>query len=85
MITKNEQDKMWFDLELIPGTKFRLNDPVVIMQGSHQGQEGCVISLESLVDDPVYLVELESGEDIKIQESFLSSNLRASDQGRAYD
>lgn len=69
----SEMDKLWYSFKLIPGIKFMLNDSVEITKGNYSGQRGAVISLESIYPEPMYLVELSSGEQVNLMESFLQS------------
>ena len=54
------------------GVSFGHNDAVEIMGGEHAGDSGSIVSLEELGEDPLYLVELASGQDAFIRQSFLS-------------
>ena len=53
------------------GVSFEHNDAVEIIGGEHAGDSGFVVSLEELGEDPLYLVELGSGQDAFIRQSFL--------------
>ena len=71
-----EIDDKWFSSELIDGVSFKLNDSVSVIAGPHAGKSGAVISLNRLIPEPEYLVELGSGSgDIKA----FQSNLRKLD------
>jgi len=71
-----EVDDKWFSNESIDGVSFKLNDSVSVIAGPHAGKSGTVISLNRLIPEPEYLVELGSGAgDIKA----FQSNLRKLD------
>ncbi len=53
----------------IGGLHFEHNDYVKIVTGEDKGQTGSLISVEELSEDPVYVLELESGSDIRIKQS----------------
>lgn len=55
----------------IHGVALQHNDYVKVIGGQHASDSGSIVSVESLGRDPVYLVELESGEDQLIQQSCL--------------
>ena len=44
---------------------------VSVIEGSHLGAAGFIISVEDLGTDPLYLVELETGEEALISQSSL--------------
>jgi len=56
----------------ITGVKFEHDDPVKVTGGKHVGDSGAIISVEDIDTDPVYLVELSSGRDALIPQSFLA-------------
>ena len=47
------------------------NAAVKVLSGEYQGEEGSIVSLERIGTDPVYLVELASGEEALISQSSL--------------
>jgi hypothetical protein len=50
-----------------------MNDPVDVIAGGHQGRVGAVISIESVGDDPEFLVEFgDTGEDAVLRYSTLN-------------
>ena len=55
----------------IPGVSFQHNDVVKVVAGPHAPNSGSLVSVEELGADPVYLVELDSGEDQLIPQSCL--------------
>lgn len=63
----------WMAGHDLEGVQFRLNDAVEVVNGAEVGARGSVISLETLTDDPTYLVELSDGTD----RTFPQSALRA--------
>lgn len=52
----------WFQGDLISGISFSLNDTAVITGGPRAGEAVAVISLEALEPEPIYLVEVLSGQ-----------------------
>ena len=64
---------LWFRQQPIPGTTYLLNDPVRIVSGAHAGSSGAVIALLELEPEPLYLVELGTGGDVRVPESVLSA------------
>lgn len=67
----HEQHNDFFAHKPLAGVRFEHDDAVDIIDGDHAGHSGAIISLEQLGDDPIYLVELGSGEDVVISQSFL--------------
>jgi ribosomal protein S4E len=55
----------------LPGVAFEHNDTVAVMGGAHAGDSGSIVSVEELGQDPIYLVELSSGQDAVISQSLL--------------
>ena len=55
----------------LPGVAFEHNDAVEIIDGEHIGGSGSIVSVDELGENPVYLVELGSGQDAVINQSFL--------------
>jgi hypothetical protein len=79
---KAERDFLWSQEALIPGTAFRLNDPVHILRGTNAGSGGSVISLLELDPEPRYLVELgQSGKNVELNQSDLVSALAVHPNG----
>ena len=65
-------DQAWFQFQAIPGIAFKLNDPVRITTGEHQGMLATVITLLQRQPEPVYLVELgATGIELEMPESAL--------------
>ena len=48
---------------------FKHNDPVRIVAGEHKGKNGSLVSVEELGEDPLFVLELESGFDIRVRQS----------------
>jgi len=67
----HEQHNDFFAHTPLPGVRFEHNDAVEIVGGDHLGESGSIVSVELLGDDPHYLVELGSGQDAVISQSFL--------------
>ena len=55
----------------VSGVPLALNDYVNVIEGDHAGDSGSVINLEEVGADPIYLVELESGEHVLVAGSHL--------------
>jgi ribosomal protein S4E len=53
----------------IEGVAFEHDDYVLVIAGEHKGDKGSIVSVEELGEDPVYLVELESGGDVCLSQS----------------
>jgi len=53
----------------IEGVRFEHNDYVRIVAGEHKGKNGSLVSVEELGDDPLFLLELESGFDVHVRQS----------------
>ncbi|MCG8685945.1 MAG: hypothetical protein MI892_13785 [Desulfobacterales bacterium] len=68
-----EIDDLWYTFQKISGVEFMLNDSVSIIKGKKTGSVGAVISLNSLLPEPNYLVELSTGEDVDVFESQLEA------------
>jgi hypothetical protein len=55
--------------ELLPGVAFRHNEFVKVISGENIGSAGSLVSVEALGDDPIFLLELESGSDVRVRQS----------------
>ena len=55
----------------LPGLRFKHNDYVRVVAGTHAGTVGSLISVEDLGSDPVFLIELDSNKDALVQQSSL--------------
>jgi hypothetical protein len=56
---------------VLPGVSVPHNAPVRMRKGAYALQVGSTISLETLGDDPCYLVELADGRDVLVSQSEL--------------
>lgn len=61
----------WLRGERLPGVAFALHDPVAIAGGSRDGQTGRVLLLLAVAPQPLYLVALDGGGDLKIRQDAL--------------
>ena len=66
-----EQSNNFLAGKRIQGIALQHNDYVKVVSGSCAPNAGSLISVEELGEDPLYLVELESGEDKLIRQSNL--------------
>ena len=67
-------DDDWYAGQTVRGGRFRHNESVRVIAGEHAGKFGALISVESLKPEPVYLVELASGEgDVLLPDSDLEA------------
>lgn len=55
----------------VSGVPLALHDYVNVIEGEHAGDSGSVVNLEEIGADPIYLVELESGEHVLVTGSHL--------------
>jgi len=63
----------WFAGRPVPNGRFRHNEDVRVARGAHAGKFGALISVEALEPEPVYLVELATGEgDVLLSDSSLA-------------
>ena len=56
----------------IRGVQFEHNDYVRIISGSHSGGSGSLVTVLSLIPEPKFLLELESGHDVEVFQSEIS-------------
>jgi hypothetical protein len=61
----------WMEGSLPSGIRFALNDPVRVVDGEHRGALGCVVSVLDFEQDPLLLVELGDGSDVRVLQSAL--------------
>jgi hypothetical protein len=59
--------------EPLPGACFVLNEEVSVVEGQHRGALGSIVAVEQLGVDPIYVVELATGNDIRVAQSWLRS------------
>lgn len=62
---------LWMQQENIPAASFRMNDSVEVVEGDLSGEKGCLISLIELEPEPMYLVEISDGSEVRLEESQL--------------
>jgi hypothetical protein len=75
----DEVNKLWYDFQPIKGIAFGLNDSVRIKSGDYAGQIGSVISIISVEQMPIYLIELgKIGLDVQIKQSELEPDYKVS-------
>lgn len=55
----------------LPGVRLQHNDYVKVISGAYVGDAGSIVSVEELGSDPEFVVELESGKDVRIRQSNL--------------
>lgn len=55
----------------IPGVRFEHNDYVRVVTGPHAGETGSLVSINSVGDDPVFVLEAESNRDLVVRQSQL--------------
>jgi len=70
-ITPEQRDD-FLALRPLPRVALQYNDLVSVSHGEHAGSAGSVISVEELCEDPMYLIELESGVDALLRQSSLT-------------
>jgi hypothetical protein len=58
----------WLNGDRIAGVEFAHNSLVEIIAGPHIGQRGWLVTLD-VQTDPLYTIELESGEDVDVHQS----------------
>jgi hypothetical protein len=56
----------------LAGVQFAHDDLVEITSGEHAGNVGTLIAIAALGEDPVYLVEIDSGFEVEVPQSGLS-------------
>ena len=70
----------------IEGVHFEHNDYVRIIAGEHRGKNGSLVSIEELGNDPLFLLELESGFDVYVRQSQIDAmTSNPTLKGRRYD
>jgi arginase family enzyme len=55
----------------LPGVSFAHDDLVTILAGEHTGNVGTLLALAALGDDPVFVVEIDSGFEVEVPQSGL--------------
>jgi hypothetical protein len=71
-ISKLDLASAFLDRVPIAGVDFLHNDYVRIIGGENFGNTGSLVTLLTLSPEPLFVVELESGLDVKIPQSELS-------------
>ena len=61
----------WYGGLGVDGIEYALNDRVMIVDGEHAGEGGSVITILAFEPEPLYLVELATGEDTRVPQSAL--------------
>lgn len=61
----------WSNGGKLEGVEFSPAAKVVLLEGEHSGEAGAIISLQSLAPEPLYAVELRSGETVGALQSSL--------------
>jgi hypothetical protein len=62
----------FLDRTPIPGVRFRHNNFVRITAGEHAGKAGSLVTVLALSPEPLFVVELETGYDVKVLQSNLT-------------
>lgn len=66
-----QQQEAFLSGGALPGVAFGLNAPVMVTRGEQSGSVGSIVSIEELGRDPLYLVELSSGQEALVCQSLL--------------
>jgi|GEM_PF-515241 len=61
----------WYGGLGVDGIEYALTDAVAIVDGEHAGTAGSVITVLAFEPEPLYLVELGTGEDVRVPQSTL--------------
>jgi len=61
----------WIAGEAIAGIDFGLGDAVEIRAGANDGERGTIALLVALRPEPMYVVALRSGDDVRVRQSAL--------------
>ena len=64
-------EERWMHGGALAGVDYAMNDAVVVLEGDAAGESGVVVSLQALAPEPLYGVELESGENVGVLQSSL--------------
>ncbi|MDH5632923.1 MAG: hypothetical protein OEZ10_08000 [Gammaproteobacteria bacterium] len=49
----------------VDGLDLEHNDPVLVVNGMNKGKRGVVVSIIELGEDPLLIIELETGKDVE--------------------
>ncbi len=62
----------WLHGEQVPGVEFAHHQPVTMVLGAHDGEQGIVLLLMAVMPEPRYLVRLANGRgEIRVPQSGL--------------
>ena len=67
----NDHDDDFRAGRALPGVTFAHDDLVEITGGEHAGMTGSLIGVASIGDDPVLVVEIDSGFEVEVPQSLL--------------
>lgn len=59
----------FLDREAIPGVSFMHNDYVRVVSGELEGSSGSLVTVLELEPEPLFVLELETGFDVKVRQS----------------
>lgn len=71
-ISAGDLGQAFLDRTPIPGVRFQHNNLVRITGGEHAGKAGSLVTVLTVSPEPLFIVELESGQDVQAQQSDLS-------------
>ena len=69
--SKMDLGQAFLDRTPMPGVHFRHNNLVRIAAGEHAGKSGSLVTVLTLAPEPSFVVELESGYDVRVLQSQL--------------
>ena len=79
-----DRERIWIDRpthdawtlgEDIPGVRFRMGQPVEVVDGPHRAARGVLICLYALAPEPEFHLETEDGGDLVVIQSHLSGRI----------
>jgi hypothetical protein len=70
-MNNNDLCQAFLNRESVPGVEYQHNDYVRVIDGPHRGKSGSLVPLVAIGTEPRFLVELEDGGDIELQQSQL--------------
>jgi hypothetical protein len=68
-VNSNDPAQSFLNHTPIPGVLFEHNDFVNILSGPNAGMSGSLVTVLSLLPEPEFLIELESGYDVTVLQS----------------
>ena len=71
-ISRGDLGQAFLNHTPIPGVQFQHNNFVRITDGEHSGKSGSLVTVLTLSPEPLFVVELESGYDVRVPQSDLS-------------